>query len=280
MKNMCTILIAILFGSTLNAQVDTASLVVKSDENVYLYRQNFKNENDFDGGSVFNYFIIFNRKYSPIRFIRKPLEVYTGKQFRFVDMNQLDLNPSEIRRINNWNTEDYEKRKKEAILLDSLLTTGVELKEKYLLTDNQQVKQDREDSIRLSTEIKKLKLLGIGIHYDWEEEQLLTTNSQSFKFEVYNFSKKEIKYVYITLGMYNRVDDIFAKKQVTMVGPIEPGDFGSAEFKNLQLSNVFEYALLNEVKIQYIDGTVKIFTKTNANNLRMSLNLQDYLHND
>ena len=280
MKNICAILITIFFGSTINAQIDTANLVVKSDENVYLYRQNFKNENDFDGGSLFKHFIIFNRLNSSIQFIKRPLQVYANKQLRFVDMDQLDLNPSEIKRINNWKADDYERRKVEAILLDSLLTTGVELKEKYLLIDNQQVKQDREDSIRLSNEYKKLKLLGIGIYYDWEEEQLLTTNSQSFKFDVYNFSKKDIKYVYITLGMYNRVDDIFAKKQVTMVGPIESGGFGSAEFKNLLLSNVFEYALLNEVKIQYIDGTVKIFTKTNANNLRMSLNLQSNLHND
>ena len=277
MKNFCTILIAILFGSTLNAQVDTASLVVKSDENVYLYRQNFKNENDFDGGSLFKHFIIFNRLNSSIQFIKRPLQVYANKQLRFVDMDQLDLNPSEIKRINNWKADDYERRKVEAILLDSLLTTGVELKEKYLLIDNQQVKHDREDSIRISNEYKELKLLGIGIYYDWEEEQLLTTSSQSFKFEVQNLSKKDIKYVYITLSMYNRVDDIFAKKQVTMVGPIEPGGFGSAEFKNLLLSNVFEYALLNEVKIQYFDGTIKVFSKTNAQNIRMSLNLQHYL---
>lgn len=280
MKNICAILLTIFFGSTINAQVDTANLVVKTDENVYLYKQNFKNENDFDGGSMFQYFIIFNRKYSPLRFIQRPLEVYTGKQIRFVEMNQLDLNPSEIRRINSWKADDYEKRKVEAIILDSLLTKGEALKGKYQLIDNQQVKQERVDSIRLSNEYKKLKLLGIGIYYDWEEEQLLTTTSQSFKFDVYNFSKKDIKYVYITLGMYNRVDDIFAKKQVTLVGPIEPGGFGSANSKNLLMSNVFEYALLHEVKVQYFDGTVKVFTKTNANNLRMSLNLQSNLHND
>jgi hypothetical protein len=110
MKNMCTILIAILFGSTLNAQVDTASLVVKSDENVYLYRQNFKNENDFDGGSLFKHFIIFNRLNSSLQFIERPLQVYANKQLRFVDMDQLDLTTRELKIINSWKIDDYEKR--------------------------------------------------------------------------------------------------------------------------------------------------------------------------
>ena len=134
-----------------------------------------------------------------------------------------------------------------------------------------------EDSIRLKNEYKRLKALGIGIYYDWDEEKLLTTTSQSFYFEIYNYAKKSIKYIYVTLGAYNRVDDLISKKQVTLVGPIEPNDIGTSEFSNVFFSNVFEYALMHEVKIQYFDGTVKVFSKTNAQNIRMSLNLQHHL---
>ena len=80
------------------------------------------------------------------------------------------------------------------------------------------------------------------------------------------YSQREIKYIYLYATPYNRVGDIEASeiggKTTTccrMVGPYDAGDGGRAEFENVWYNYSISETKINQIEIEYMDGTKQIY---------------------
>ncbi|WP_462267951.1 hypothetical protein [Mucilaginibacter sp.] len=88
-----------------------------------------------------------------------------------------------------------------------------------------------------------------------------------FKISFFNFSKKRIKYIYITVKALNAVNDLISTKTVRAIGPIDVSDAGSYDWTDLYFSSIIETVKVNSIKVQYFDGTVKIYPASVVNQL-------------
>ncbi len=84
-----------------------------------------------------------------------------------------------------------------------------------------------------------------------------------------NFSKKVIKYAFITITATNPVDDKVGTKTIKAVGPIKPSDTGSYEFGDVIYSRTAKYLTIDNIKLQYMDGSIKIIQKNEVENIRI-----------
>lgn len=84
-----------------------------------------------------------------------------------------------------------------------------------------------------------------------------------------NFSKKIIKYVFITITATNPVDDLVGTKIIKAVGPIKPSETASYEFDDVIYSQTAEYLTINNIKLQYMDGSIKFIPKNEVQNIRI-----------
>jgi hypothetical protein len=82
---------------------------------------------------------------------------------------------------------------------------------------------------------------------------------QGMKFEFFNPTQKTIKYVWVTIAGYNRVDDKVGNGTVTVkgLGPIDPQSFGTLAWETVWYNALVDYCVVKSVKIQYMDGTIK-----------------------
>lgn len=90
------------------------------------------------------------------------------------------------------------------------------------------------------------------------------TEATGFKLEVYNPTKKTIKYIRVELIGMNAVDDPVrdrfagsAIKRVRGIGPIKPQDFGSYTFEHLWFTDTVEWPKLVSLRVDYMDGSSK-----------------------
>jgi hypothetical protein len=90
------------------------------------------------------------------------------------------------------------------------------------------------------------------------------TEGMSAKVEVYNPTKKTIKYIWLTFIGYNPVGDkvIDTRKgtsniTVNAVGPINPNENGAYEFKYVWFTDLVKTAKISLIKVQYMDGSFK-----------------------
>jgi hypothetical protein len=105
------------------------------------------------------------------------------------------------------------------------------------------------------------KVSGIGIAgFEINLSDLNNDYVTGFKGVFYNFSKKKIKYLYITIAAINGVGDLVNKKVATGIGPILPGDSGSFDYNGLFFSKIIAKVKITAVKVQYFDGSVKLIT--------------------
>lgn len=110
------------------------------------------------------------------------------------------------------------------------------------------------------------------------------TDGTSFKINVLNPTKKTIKYLWFTLVGYNPVGDkVFERtKQSTSitlkaVGPIAPDENGSYNFDYVWFTDLVETAKITQIKIQFMDGSIKLITNTDS--IRMSSEMVQTLTN-
>lgn len=98
----------------------------------------------------------------------------------------------------------------------------------------------------------------------------VTGESYSMGFDItfLNLSRKTIKYIFITVTATNPVDDKVGTKIVRGIGPIKPNDTGSYNFQNTFYSSTAEYLSLDNIKIQYMDGTIKLLNKSQIKSIR------------
>ena len=87
--------------------------------------------------------------------------------------------------------------------------------------------------------------------------------SIGFDITISNLSDAEkiIKYVYITVTARNPVKDKIGTKTVRAIGPIKSGDYGDYSFENTFYSSTAKYLSLDAIKIQYMDGSIKLLNK-------------------
>jgi hypothetical protein len=90
-----------------------------------------------------------------------------------------------------------------------------------------------------------------------------------FNISVYNKGKKAIKYITFNASAFNPVNDKVGFKSVRGVGPIEPDESGDYEFDDMIYSKSAESISIDNIKIQYMDGTVKIIPKTEVEKIKM-----------
>lgn len=93
--------------------------------------------------------------------------------------------------------------------------------------------------------------------------------SIGFEISVTNFNVKTIKYIYITVTAKNPVKDKVGTRTVTAIGPIEYFQSGSYEFENVFFSNTAQYLNIDQIKIQYMDGSKKTIPKTEIDKITL-----------
>lgn len=91
-----------------------------------------------------------------------------------------------------------------------------------------------------------------------------------FDISLSNLGKKTIKYSFITVTATNPVNDKVGTKVVKAVGPIEPTETGEYEFEDVIYSRVAKYLAIENIKLQYMDGTVKIISKNEIQKIRIT----------
>jgi hypothetical protein len=110
--------------------------------------------------------------------------------------------------------------------------------------------------------LDKTKSAGLAIlNWSYSDESEYTSGT-STKIEVYNPTKKTIKYLWFSFVAYNAVDDKIIQKGSSIVtrkgiGPIKPGDSGSYSYPYVWFTDLVESAKISSIKIQYMDGTIK-----------------------
>jgi hypothetical protein len=110
-------------------------------------------------------------------------------------------------------------------------------------------------------DLPSLKLKGFAIsdfHIALDESSTYVTG---FSIDYYNFFHKKIKYIYTTVSALNAVNDVIQTKTSKSNGPIEPNEKATYNFDNLFFSKIISTIEVSYIKIQYFDGSIKLFTK-------------------
>lgn len=96
-----------------------------------------------------------------------------------------------------------------------------------------------------------------------------TDYSIGFSITLSNYSKKIIKYAFITVTATNPVEDKIGTKTAKAVGPIKPSTAAGYDFDDLFYSRTAQYLTIDNIKLQYMDGTVKIIPKSAVQKIRI-----------
>jgi hypothetical protein len=101
-------------------------------------------------------------------------------------------------------------------------------------------------------------------HYDESEY----TEGSSVKIQAYNTSNKTIKYIWFSFIGYNAVDDKVSSRGKVIqtykgIGPIKPKTSASYTFEYVWLNDLVETAKISSIKIQYMDGSIKLISTPN-----------------
>jgi len=135
--------------------------------------------------------------------------------------------------------------------------------------------------------IKKMdgnKLKGLTI-LSWSPFDMSEyTDGTGARFEVYNPTKKTIKYISFTVRGYNPVDDPITAKNgqysisLKGVGPIAPEESAKYSWDYIWFSGAFSYAKITYISITYMDGTIKNIE--NPRTVLLSEEDYNYITND
>lgn len=139
----------------------------------------------------------------------------------------------------------------------------------YWIFKNYNAKITFKDSIAKNADVVNYKSI--------EKNQLAITQYSvtgsdyaiGFDISINNLAKKTIKYIFITVTATNPVDDKVGTKTVKAVGPIKTNDSGTYKFENLIYSKTAQYLGIDLIKVEFIDGTLKIITKPEIQKIKL-----------
>lgn len=121
-----------------------------------------------------------------------------------------------------------------------------------------------EEALQYVTELEKKRSKGIYINsfYTIKDDYW-----GGCGFQITNYSKITIKYLYLTVKALNPVDDLIGTKIITAVGPIEIEHTGNYEFKDIFLTRVLGKVKLLKLVIEYKNGLKKEYTGAGLKNI-------------
>ncbi len=182
------------------------------------------------------------------------------------------------------NTNEIEEELKKIIIEYPSMNDREKQALKEMPADLDRMKQEEirikaEEEKKVKRELDSLqKLIDKSLSEYRQRNWVLWTWSWSYSNEyskfvdvditVINPYKQRIKYIWFTFVAFNPVNDPIKdgisgklEKTVQGIGPIEYGDRGTYNFEDVFYSNVIETMRVNQIKIQFFDGTVKIITR-------------------
>lgn len=140
--------------------------------------------------------------------------------------------------------------------MDSITSANLQKEvEKYseiIQIKKQESLKSELDELLLKANKNELLIRSIII-YDQSEY----TEGTGFKISIENLSKKNIKYIWITISGINPVNDVVSKKTVQCVGPINSKNIAEYSFDYVWFTDIITSYKLPIIKIQYMDGTIK-----------------------
>lgn len=177
--------------------------------------------------------------------------VYKGKLY-FVSESKLATHPDTKNIILSWDAERQDSFRQNALGL------GMQIHLEKL-----------EGALKW---LKGTSTTGLAIYKRQVYDESEYTEGTGIEFEFLNTSKKTIKYITFSFTGYNAVDDRVitggsAMKTRKGIGPIVPEEGGSYKFEYVWHTDIVEYARLNSIKIQYMDGTIKTLSQQTISKL-------------
>lgn len=136
------------------------------------------------------------------------------------------------------------------------------------------INKNKKTNDKLSKFIYKSKKVGITL-LDWnivEGNIGLGLIGTSLRFNIYNPTKKTIKYIWFNIKGMNSFNDIVSLGKFTGIGPIEPSTSAAYYFTIAETFSV-EKVKISSIKIQYMDKTFRVIN----NPVTMSTELLDTL---
>lgn len=131
--------------------------------------------------------------------------------------------------------------------------------------------------LKAQEKLESYRTKGIGI-LDWEfYDESEYTEGTSVKLTVYNPTKKTIKYIWFTFLGLNPVGDKVTDRNrgtyITMkgIGPLAPSKIATYEFDYVWFTDIVEKVKIIKVKVQYMDGTIKLISDINGITLPQAL---------
>lgn len=172
------------------------------------------------------------------------LEVFVAGKKYFIRRDHVELKPNVVDRITNLTQEQREDYDRSAKIVSSLIR-----------------QRSLEAAIK---EVEKTKKLGVAILSTSITDVSEYTQGTSFKIEISNPTQKTIKYIWFTVIGYNAVNDPVRDRikggpalTVKGIGPIEPDQSGTYDWEYMWHTDIVEYFKVAEIKIQYMDGSIR-----------------------
>lgn len=116
----------------------------------------------------------------------------------------------------------------------------------------------------------KVEARGISVVDFKVNDESDVTEGTGLEFSIMNSTKKTIKYIFMTVIGYNAVDDPVidnlrgSKMSIKCVGPLEQQKIGRYGFEYVWFTDLVEYAKIVSLKIQFMDGSIKIIPNPNS----------------
>ena len=183
-------------------------------------------------------------------------EVYNGKKFVYVKDAHVTFNKDVDR--DNIKVTLSRRTVDEKAFLHANIQQIVDFGTRYFVEEKElEMSSERSEAMQPFFEVEKY---GIGfIKYNATEGY----SSTGAHFEIFNPSKKTIKYIWFTFAGENAVEDLVKMKNGTYyttvkgIGPIESYGIGSWSFEYVWFTDIIQYLRLSTIKIQYMDGSLK-----------------------
>lgn len=190
-------------------------------------------------------------------------EVYDGANFLYVQDNKVTFNKD----VDSDNIKVLLSRRtpEEKSFLKTNIRQLVEFGRDYFVEEKEkEMSAERREALQPFINTEKY---GLGfIKYNATEGY----SSTGANFEIFNPSKKTIKYIWFTFAGQNAVNDLVRLpnghyyKTVKGIGPIGSYETGAWSFEYVWFTDIVEYLRLSTIKIQYMDGSVRTLKYNDA----------------
>ena len=171
---------------------------------------------------------------------------WQGKSY-FVEPEQVKLVPQDLRRMEKLSASSPESSEWKKVRAQGVYASRVIYAEKLK---------------KLVKTMGSYKPYGFAV-IDWvtisESEDSKETG---VRFQLYNPTKQDIKYIWLTIQGYSASDNPIGKPITLQTTEILESETSlSYQFEHLWMTNLVEYVTLKNIRVQYIDGTEKMIAR-------------------